>query len=147
MSSQAVQITLARLPGEEGIKAFAYNDATGARVTCQPAGNLSIGEGINLETGLAPEEISWLTANRLGKLETQLEAFAWYQGLDPPRASVFLDVGFNVGLTNLLHFAHCISAAAIKDWQTASEQLMDSDAARQLPGRYQALAQILLNGQ
>jgi len=39
--------------------------------------------------------------------------------------------------------------AAIRSgyWQGAHDQLLDSDAARELPARYQMLAEMLLNGQ
>lgn len=141
-----VDITAARLIAEEGIDRFAYNDATGKRVTCQPNGNLSIGKGINLETGLDDEEISWLAAHRLGKTDTALSQYAWYPALDEPRGSVFLDVGFNIGVSGLLGFVKMISAARSQNWQAAHDALMDSKAARALPWRYEKLAAILLSG-
>lgn len=145
----AVDICDARLKVEEGTRAFAYNDATGKRVTCQPNGNLSIGEGINLETGLDQVERDFLRRHRLDLVDKRLQAYAWYQGLDAPTASVLLDVGYNGGVETLLHFPHLLAAVGARpvDRQAAHDQLLDSKAARELPNRYKPLAQILLTGE
>ena len=66
--------------------------------------------------------------------------------LDDARASVLLDPAFNLGINGLLHFPKMLAALAAGDWKTAHDELLDSDAARELPSRYNALAQILLNG-
>jgi len=148
--SDALSVFLARALGEEGMRRFAYNDTTGKTVTCKtmdPPGNLSIGEGINLEVGLDDEEIAWFLQHRAGLVFVQIQKFPWWPTDDAVRGSVLLDVGFNDGLTGLLHFPHMLAAAANKDWVTASAQLLDSDAARALPSRYNPLAQLLLNGQ
>lgn len=141
-----IEIASARLNTEEGRRRRAYNDATGKLVTCRPNGNLSIGVGINLEIGLDEEEIDWLFSHRLALADTSLRRFAWYPLLDEPRGSVFLDLGFNDGVECLLHFPRTIHAAEIKNWDESANQLLDSDAARELPGRYRILTQILRTG-
>lgn len=141
-----VDIALARLKVEEGKRAFAYDDSTGKRVTCRPAGNLSIGYGINLETGLDDEEQQWLLEHRLSKVELALNECWWWKRLDPVRASVLLDLGYNMGVESLLHFPLMLAAIGRQDWQAAHDELLDSKAARQLPGRYGKLATILLTG-
>lgn len=123
----AVSITLNRLVVEEGRKRFAYNDATGAQVTCKPNGNLSIGEGINLEVGLDDEEIDWLTARRLGKVAAQLVSYAWYAGADEVRKSVFLDIAFNGGVAGLLHYPKMLGFAAHGDWINAAAECTEKD--------------------
>lgn len=133
-----------RALGEEGKKQFAYNDATGKRVTCQPGGNLSIGVGLNLETGLEDEEIVWLFRNRAGKMEQQLQAYAWYVALDAVRQSVVLDIAFNNGLHGLLHFPAMIAALTARNWAEAAKQCTVTNPA--LAGRYAALADLLLRG-
>ena len=148
MNQAAIDLCYARLPAEEGVEQFAYNDATGRRVTCQPVGNLSIGIGINLETGLRPEEMEWLTRNRLRLTDAALSAFYWYTPLNDARKSAFLDVAFNEGVHSLLGFVKCIAAAAAGDWATCSAELMNSGPGKDphLQGRYQKLADMLLNG-
>lgn len=144
--SATLDAFLARAPVEEGIRKFAYNDATGKTVTCKPGGNLSIGEGINLETGLDAAEIQFLIAHRAGLVEQELLKYAWYVGIDTPvRQSVILDVGFNLGIGGLLHYPHMIAALAVKDWTAAANELHVSEAAVDAQ-RYAPLRKLLLNG-
>lgn len=139
-------IVYARLATEEGKKPFAYNDATGKRVTCLPSGHLSIGIGINLENGLEEEEMELLARRRITKFQQALGVYKWYVALNPARRSVFLDLAFNNGMPHLLHYVGTIGATAAENWQLAHDDLLDSDAARELPHRYGPLAVILLNG-
>lgn len=141
-----IEIALARFGKEEGVRPFAYNDLTGKRVSCRPDGNLTIAEGINLETGLDAEEIAWLTLHRLTIADTALRKFSWYALIDEPRGSVFLDVAFNDGIHGLLNFPRMVLAAQIKNWPVAAEELLDSEAARKDPNRYRPLADILRTG-
>lgn len=129
------------------MKKFAYNDATGKTVTCKPGGNLSIGEGINLETGLDSTEIQFLIGHRAGLVEQELLKYPWYVGIDNDvRKSVILDVGFNLGIAGLLHFPHMISALAAGDWAGAAGQLHITEAAVDAQ-RYGPLRKLLENGQ
>ena len=148
MNQAVIDLCYARLPAEEGVRKFAYNDATGKQVTCQPGGNLSIGIGINLENGLQPNEIEWLTRNRLAGFDADLSAFYWYGSLNDARKSAFLDVAFNEGVHSLLGFIKCLAATAASDWTTAAAELMDSKPGHDphLHDRYQNLANIILNG-
>lgn len=142
----AVGLCAARLKGEEGVRRFAYNDATGARVSCLPGGRLTIGIGVNLETGLDDAEITMLTEHRLTVTEEQIAGFQWYKFTDVTRQSVLLDLAFNLGVTGLLHFPRMLAAVLAKDWGTASEELLDSRAFAQEPHRIAPLATLLLNG-
>jgi lysozyme len=142
----AVQLCTARLTVEEGVRRKAYDDSTGKTVTCKPAGNLSIGVGINLEVGLDDDEIAWLTSHRLGIVEISLAQRSFYQGLDDVRRSVLLEIGFNAGVPGLLGFRNMLQAVDARNWPRAHDELLDSDAARQLPARYSRLAMFLLTG-
>lgn len=145
MSQVAINLVLARLPVEEGRKPFAYNDATGKRVTCKPGGNLSIGEGINLEEGLAPEEITWLTTNRITILDAKMQPYQWYQNANDARKSVFLDVAFNQGFADLLHYPHMLACATSNDWEGSADNLTDKDPSID-KSRYAPLRAILSSG-
>ena len=147
-----VDITLARLPtpGEEGFREKAYNDATGRTVTCKtmtPAGNLTIGPGINLENGITPEEGRAISRIRLLKMDAALRQYAWYTELDEVRGSVFLDIAYQNGTRGeLLHFPHVITAVAAKNWQLAHDMLIASPIGQKFAGRYKPLAELLLHG-
>ena len=144
----AIPLVYNRLNSEEGTRSHAYNDATGKTVTCQPGGNLSIGRGTNLEVGFDNDEIQWIELHRIALVANQLAGYSWYQGLDPYRASVLLDVGYNDGVDGLRTFVHMLAAVGVRDWATAAAQLMDSQAGKdpKTHGRYQTLANILTNG-
>lgn len=142
--SEATDLAYSRLGGEEGRKVFAYNDATGQRVTCQPGGNLSIAVGVNLETGLDDEEVDWLSQHRLSKVENQLTAYAWYRSLDAPRQSVLIDIAFNQGVGGLLHYPRMLAALGQQEWSVAAVECHVSDP--RLDARYAGLAKILLTG-
>jgi hypothetical protein len=147
--SAALDRFLARAPQEEGVKKFAYNDATGKQVTCQPIGNLSIGEGINLETGLDSAEIQFLLAHRAGLVEQQLLSFPWYAHLPPGVQSVLIDIGFNEGVHGLLGFPHMLAALAKDppDYATASAECSIVKTNPRVDAqRYAPLRAILLSG-
>lgn len=140
----AVELAYARLNLEEGRRQFAYNDATGKRVTCQPSGNLSIAVGVNLEIGLDNDEIDWISKHRLEKVANQLGAYDWYRGLDSARQSALIDIAFNQGISGLLHYPRMITALSHQDWATAATECAVSD--HRLDARYAALAKIILTG-
>lgn len=144
----------ARLLSEEGKRKFAYNDKTGKTVTCKSAdpktsGNLSIGEGINLENGLDDIEIEFLTSHRLSLCETAMLATPWYSQLswdDPPRASVFLDMAYNEGIEGFLRgFPSCIRYATARQWTSCAAECKVADGKLDAQ-RYAPLRKILLSG-
>jgi lysozyme len=147
--TDALSLFVDRAVQEEGKRPLAYNDASGKTVTCKtmdPPGNLSIGIGVNLEVGLDDEEIAWLLSHCAGKVYAALQTYPFWHVDESVRGSVLVDLGFNAGLVNLLHFVHMLAAYEAKDWQGARDELLDSSAARELPSRYNMLAQLLLNG-
>jgi lysozyme len=140
----SVDITYDRLISEEGRKVYAYDDSTGKRVTCQPAGNLSIAVGVNLETGLDDAEIEWLSKHRLQKTETALQVYVWYRQLDTVRQSVLLDIAFNTGIAGLLHFPRMLTAIQQQQWDVAAVECHVGDP--RLDARYSNLAKMILTG-
>jgi lysozyme len=144
--SEALDIFTKRVPVEEGVRYYAYNDATGKSVTLKPNGNLSIGIGVNLEIGLDPIEVSWLFLHRAELVEEQLLPLTWYSSSDPVRQSVALDMGFNMGVETLMKFTQMIAAWGAQNWQLAGAQLLASKAAREDQERYEKLASILVSG-
>ena len=139
-----IDLVVSRLLTEEGKRPFAYNDLTGKRVTCQPGGNLSIGVGLNLETGLDNEEIEWLLRHRVGKTAVALVGYSWYQKCNAPRRSALLDIGFNGGVGDLLHYPRMLAAIGRDDWMTTKVECKAKDP--RLAGRYDVLGNILLTG-
>jgi lysozyme len=135
--SDPVSLALARLVTEEGFRAIPYTDTTG---------NLTIGYGCNLSAGWSQALAANVLSYQLAQVLNAVQGLPWWHPEEPVRGSVILDLGFNLGVTGLLHFPNMLAAYAIKDWTAASAQLLDSDAARALPDRYETLSQLLLNG-
>lgn len=142
--SAALDLFLARAPREEGRRVRAYNDATGKLVTCQPGGNLSIGEGINLENGLDDVEIDFLTTHRAALVEQALTSYAWWAALYPAAQSVLIDLGYNAGVGGLLHFPRMLAALSADppDYATAANECHVADP-RLDASRYAPLRAIL----
>jgi lysozyme len=141
----AVSLCFLRLNTEEGRRAFAYNDATGRKVTCEPQGNLTIAVGVNLEEGLDDEEIDWLSQHRLTACFNRIyNRLPWFGTLDEARQSVLLDIGYNEGVGGLLNFPKMLAAVQRQDWKTAQAECQVEDP--ELQARYTALGEILFTG-
>jgi hypothetical protein len=142
----AVDILEDRLPGEEGVRMLPYDDATGKPVKA-PIGNLSWGIGFNLmqcgSLGLFKAMEHFL----LTALDTELLDFSWYTGAGDIRASVALDMAYNLGLHGFLGgFPHMIAAMQDGNWAEASKQCAVADPKLNA-SRYAPLRQILLTGE
>jgi hypothetical protein len=140
----AVEIAVQRLMLEEAFEAFPYNDKTGARVSCQPEGNLTWLYGLNLETEGSRELGTLILRWKVGRFHVELLAYSWYVMMNAPRASVLLDIAYNTGLNGLLHFPKMLTALARRDWETAQTECHVSDP--RLKARYDKLGLILLTG-
>lgn len=133
----AIDMAAARLELEEGFRAQAYRDTVG---------KLTIGYGFNIDAGITQRAARALLLAQVTERAEVLAPYWWAQGLDDVRMSVLIDVSFNVGIGGLLHFPKMLAAVGRGHWQAAHDELLDSDAARMLPRRYQTLARILLTG-
>lgn len=133
----AVDLAVTRLKPNEGFRANKYLD---------PVGKESIGYGFNVDAGITQFAAAALLFAQATECWQSLSAYWWWSALDDVRASVLVELAFNNGISGLLHFPKMLAAIGAKDWQTASAELLNSDAARQLPTRYQALSVLLLNG-
>ena len=133
----AVDIAVARLKVEEGFRAKKYPD---------PRGFETIGYGFNVDAGISPYAAGALLTAQSVEAADALSKYWWWASLDDVRASVLVDLVINDGLAGLLHFPKMLAAIGAKDWTTAQAELMNSEAAAELPVRYAALGQILLSG-
>lgn len=141
----ALDLTYERLKTSEAVRKFAYNDADGTMVSCMPSGNLTIAIGVNLEVGLDDEEVEWLSKHRLHKAAVGIAGFAWFQGCNPVRQSVLLEIAFNTGVAGLLQFKRMLAAIQREDWPVVQRECHVADP--RLEGRYKRLGEILLRGE
>jgi lysozyme len=135
--SDVTALAMPRLKIEEGYSAIPYKDSKGL---------WTVGYGLNL-TVPQPEAV-WAAAlaAKVGLVEQELQRFDWYKKLDAVRQSVILDMAYNMGVGSLLHFPHMLAAIAKSDWQTAHDEMLDSQYAKDVGNRAVVLSQILLTG-
>lgn len=120
------QKLLARVRAHEGKRPYAYQDSKGY---------WTIGYGKLIDKrkggGLSDDEMEYLLQNEIQKVIKELEVYAWYKIQDEVRRGVLIELGFNMGVPNLLGFKKMISALKVFDYITAGKELIDSKWARQ----------------
>ena len=135
---------LTKLYQDEGNRPCVYQDSLGY---------WTIGVGICVDqrvpgAGLTPDEVMFLLQSRINRARAQLtEQLPWISALDEPRASVLIEMAFQLGDHGLLQFHNALTAAQSGDFETAATQLLASKWATQTPERAKRLAEQLRTGQ
>lgn len=111
-------------------------------------GKLTIGVGRNLsDTGISLVESDFLLTNDIIRVQVGLNLhIPWWLGLSVNRQLVVANVAFNCGVDGLLGFHNFLAALRAGHYSEAAAELLDSDAARDLPKRYARLAVLVENG-
>ena len=66
-----------------------------------------------------------------------------YDELSRPRQLVMINLAFNLGRVRLVKFVRFLGAIHRGDWNDAADEILNSEAARQLPLRYGRLAAMM----
>jgi GH24 family phage-related lysozyme (muramidase) len=82
----------------------------------------------------------------LGHCEADLASLFGKATPDGVRLSALIDCRFNVGESGFIKFHRMIIAVRSGDWQMASHEMLNSEAAVELPSRYHENAGILSSG-
>ena len=72
-------------------------------------------------------------------------AWASLEG-DTDRLAIFISLWYQLGLSRLEGFKSALEAIATKDWNKASEEMLNSLAARQTPKRWKRQSKAMLTG-
>lgn len=72
-----------------------------------------------------------------------VHAFPWFMELSEDRQHAMIDLMFNLGLPRFLKFKNFLKAMSLGDYETAHDELLDSDAGRKLKSRYTELANMI----
>lgn len=127
-----------QLKEDEGFSAIPY--------LCT-AGHLTIGYGLNLDSGITEEEADTLLRLRVNEIDETLDStFHWYAHLDIPRQGVIIHMVYNLGLEKFKGFKRLIAALVIKDYATAADEMLDSKWAVQVGDRAKRLAEVMRHG-
>ena len=136
--SVELDVAVSRLKIEEGYREKAYKDTVG---------HWTIGYGFNIDAGM-PERVAAACLREYATMvEEELSGFDWYKILDANRRSVLIDMAYNMGEDDLLHFHNTLLAVSRKDWQAAHDGMLASKWATQVGVRAQRLANIMLTGE
>ena len=111
---------LAQLRLDEGLRLIAYGDTKGV---------LTIGYGhtgpdVRLGMTISSIEAEALLAKDVARTETALRKLAWTSQLDPVRFDVLCNIGFNVGVGDLLHWPRTLGHFAAQNWPAAANDLL-----------------------
>lgn len=93
-----------------------------------PNGKLTIGYGRNLEdNGITLSEAEKLLETDLLDLKLELEdKIKFFYKLDPIRRNVLIEMGYNMGVPNLLEFKNTLKFMEKSDFINASIEMLDS---------------------
>ena len=93
-----------------------------------PKGKITIGYGRNLEDkGISKTEANLMLDNDLLDIKLELEdKLPVYKKLDDIRQNVLIEMAFNMGVPKLLGFKNTIAFLKKNDFQSASEEMLNS---------------------
>ena len=108
-------------------------------------GKHTIGYGHNLEAKGIPESIAMqlLMADLADAIQDVQSVCSVYDQLSRPRQLVMVSLAFNLGRAGLSKFVRFLGAIHSSNWDEAADELLNSKAAQQAPGRYQQLAKMM----
>lgn len=135
---------------DEGFRALVYDDATGLPVTSGATlqGNPSLGYGMNLASTPLPRDLAgkWMEEVLASRVAELIRGFPVVLTLSVPRQIVLGNMAFNLGVPRLSGFRKMWTAIHANDFDRAAAEMLDSDAARDLPARYQRFAHTIKTG-
>jgi lysozyme len=141
----------AQLAVEEGDRNLLYDDATGKTFLngMTLKGNLTVGTGINLMTGLDTDELEYLELNRITKAQTFLAAYPWYAAQDEVRQVALADLAFNLGYRGLLGWPKFLADMSAKAYPAAVAEIRSNTlwVGQVHPARADRIEQMILTGQ
>lgn len=132
-----------QLKRDEGVIPYAYQDSLAL---------WTIGVGFLVDKskggGLLPEEIDFILANRLKKVEARLRsALPWFDSLDEARKGVLLNMAYNLGVDGLLTFKNTLAAMESQKYDKAAELMMVSKWSSQVGDRAKRLSKQMAKGE
>ncbi len=123
----------------EGLKRYPYH--------CT-AGKLTIGVGRNLDdNGIREKEAMYMLYNDLTETQDELRAnVPFFDQLSDPRRMALIDMCFALGLPRFLTFKKMLKAISERNYDCASEEILDSKWARQVGERADDVAEMMRVG-
>jgi len=109
----------------------------------------TIGVGRNLEdVGLSDEEIDYLLENDIERTEELLDEYMdWWRDLDSIRQEAMVNFVFNVGIGTAQKFKKAMTALEEQDYDTAADEMMDSNWSKQVGQRAVEVTEMIRTGE
>ena len=82
----------------------------------------------------------------IAQMEDNDDINAGLKSCDQPRRDILTSMGFQMGVTGLSNFHNMLACIAIRDWEGASREMLDSTWAKQTPARAQRHSEVMLRG-
>lgn len=108
-------------------------------------GNLTVGIGHNLNQPITPTKLEEYYDEDTGGHWKFLNNYSWFAELNDDRRVALMDFAF-MGDKKFAEFEKMISALEKHDYDTAADELLDSDYRQQVPLRAIELAKIIRTG-
>jgi lysozyme len=144
------EILVPMLRREEGVRLFAYDDATGKPIKpgCTVAGHVTIGIGRALDVnGISQAEANYLLENDLARVISQLDVgIGWWRDLTVTRQAVLVAMGFQMGITGLFGFKNTLLMVRTGDYEGAARGMLSSRWAGQTPERAHRMSEMMRKG-
>lgn len=128
----------ADLERDEGVCLTPYKDTVGV---------MTIGIGHNLQMGISPAVKDLIFEEDIADVVAELDRNApWWRGLSETRQRALANMAFNLGWPRLSNFKNTLAALEAGDFEKAAVEAMDSKWARQVKGRAERIAKLILEG-
>lgn len=127
-----------------------------------PTGHLTLGIGHNIDAraftneekkaigdwkkGITKNMAYMICRNDVNICLNQLKTLPFWNRLDLERKYALLDMCFQLGFKGLCGFKKMLEAMRWGKWQTAAEECLNSDYARQTPARAKRIARLIKEG-
>jgi GH24 family phage-related lysozyme (muramidase) len=137
-----------RIKQAEGVRLTPYQDTRGF---------WTVGIGHLLPQDLTAEQIQSMRLTHEeadALLESDMAAairgaasFPWWHVLDAERQAVIVEMVYQLGVSGVTKFVRMAEAIKARKFHAAANEMLDSEWARQTPGRVKRLAKAMRDGQ
>lgn len=127
------------LEKHEGLRLLPYRDSRGY---------LTIGVGRCIEkVGISKAEAYAMLDHDILAATREAQSFSFFWELDDVRQDVLICMVFNIGAAGLRGFRRMLAALALHDYETAADEMLSSEWARQVGRRAEELSTMMRTGE
>lgn len=136
----AAQISRKLILAHEGVRTHVYKDSLGIET-------IGCGRNVSLTgPGLRMSEIDSMLDNDINACLLDLIKYPFWSSLDDNRRGALIDMRFQLGPAGFSNFKHMIMALNGKQFDAASDAMLQSNWANQTPNRAKEIADIIRTG-